>query len=323
MARAMMVCSGGGHLKQLFELSRRMDIAPEDQVWVTFENGQSISLLADRRTVFVPFAAPRDYRSIFRLSMIARKMLRQDSDYDLAISTGSSPAVAFLPLAARRGISSHYIESAARAEGPSVSGKIIERFRQVHTYTQYPEWSGERWKYRGSIYDAYSPGPDFLEKRSLRRAVVSVGTQEGYSFDRLLRVLVPLLADFDEVLWQTGTEDVSRYGITAHHSIPHDEMNAAVAAADVVIMHCGTGSALTAMNSGKCAILVPRRKEFGEHVDDHQVQIGRELASRGLAITLSPEEITLDALRLAAGRSVLRTTPPPFVLDSQQSAQAD
>lgn len=314
MVTAMMVCSGGGHLKELYELSERMGIPTDRQVWVTFRNEQSRVLLADRETVFVPFTAPRDYRNMCRLQIIAGRMFHQNSNYDLALSTGSSPAVAFLPLAARHGISTHFIESAARAEGPSVSGRLLERCRGVQLYTQYPTWADQRWAYRGSVYDAYRPGPESRAQRPLRRAVVSVGTQEGYPFERLVRALVPLLADVDEVLWQTGDRDLSGHGVTCRPSVPHDEMNAAIAAADVVIMHCGAGSATTAMNGGKCAILVPRLKQFGEHVDNHQVQVGRELEKRGLALMRSPEEITVDTMRLAAGRSVLRDVPPGFTL---------
>lgn len=317
MPTALFVCSGGGHLKQLFELSDRLGIPVEDQLWVTFENGQSTSLLEGRRVVYTPFVAPRDFVNILRARRLAHKVLRQNPDINLVISTGSSPAVAYLPLTARRGIPSHYIESAARAAGPSLSGRILQRFPKVHTYTQYPEWANERWQFRGSIYDAYAPGPTAAGDVSLRRAVVSVGTQEGYHFDRLYRALVPLLKDVDEVLWQTGDQDVSKFGITGVPSMAHSEMSAAIAAADVVITHCGTGSALTCMNVGKHAIIVPRRKEFGEHIDDHQEQIGRELSRRGLATMRAPEDITTADLIYAAQQSIKKTVPPRFVLDGQ------
>ena len=83
----------------------------------------------------------------------------------------------------------------------------------MHTYTQYPVVAERsRGATRGSIYDGFVPGPTTRIPTQIRKAVVTVGTQEGYGFDRLYDALVPLLADCDEVLWQTGTQDVSALG---------------------------------------------------------------------------------------------------------------
>ena len=313
MPKTMMVCSGGGHLKQLFTLAERLGVHPDDQVWITFENGLSSSLLEDREVHYAPFVAPRDLRNLWRLRAVASRVLKSH-DYDRAFSTGSSPAVAVLPLAARQGVSTHYIESAARADGPSMSGRILEQLPRIHTYTQYPAWQSKRWAYAGSIYDGFAAGPDRQHHTRIRKAVVTVGTQDGYGFDRLYDALVPLLADCDEVLWQTGPQDVSGWGIQGRGRVSHDELNRAVAEADVVIGHSGTGSAITAFEQGKAPILIPRLARFGEHVDDHQVQIAREMDRRGLALMRSPEGLVYDDLLIAARRSVVPVDAMPMEL---------
>jgi UDP-N-acetylglucosamine transferase subunit ALG13 len=245
---------------------------------------------------------------------MASRVLSQHP-FDRAFSTGSSPAVAVLPMALARGASAHYIESAARADGPSMSGRILQRWGRVNTYTQYPSWQSERWGYAGSIYDGFTPGPDSTEPPSaIRKAVVTVGTQEGYGFDRLYDALVPLLADCDEVLWQTGSQDVSRWGIEGRDRVPHAELNLAVREADVIIAHSGTGSAITAFEQGKFPVLVPRLAEYREHVDDHQVQIAREMARRGLAFMRAPEELDLAVLLEASRRSIATVGAPPIEL---------
>lgn len=311
MAKTMMVCSGGGHLKQLFTLSSRLGVDPEDQVWITFENGLSSSLLEGREVHYAPFVAPRDLRNLWRLRSLASRVMKEHT-YDRAFSTGSSPAVAVLPMAAAHGAEAHYIESAARADGPSMSGRILQRRKSVHTYTQYPSWQSSRWQYGGSIYDGFTAGPSMPVPTRIRKAVVTVGTQEGYSFDRLYDALVPLLADCDEVLWQTGSQDVSRWGIEGRDRVPHAELNEAVAEADVVIAHSGTGSAITAFEQGKFPILVPRLAKHGEHIDDHQLQIAAEMQRRGLAFMRMPEELYDDVLLSAASRSVRTVQAPPM-----------
>lgn len=308
----LLVCSGGGHLRQLAGLAERMGYAPQRQVWVTFENGLSESLLAGRRVVWAPFTGPRDLRNFAKLVTMAPRVF-DDHDFSAAISTGSSPAVAFLPRAASRGIPAHYIESAARADGPSLTGRIISRVPRVRTYCQYPAWSNDKWAYRGSIFDAYVPGEP-VAARTPRRAVVSVGTQEGYPFSSLLEAVVPLLRDMDEVLYQTGDADVSGLGIDARESVPHDELKAAVREADVVITHAGVGAAITALEAGKHPILIPRRVSHREHIDDHQIQVARELERRGLATVRYPDTLEVGDLLDASIRSTLSITPPPFTL---------
>jgi UDP-N-acetylglucosamine transferase subunit ALG13 len=313
MGRHLLVCSGGGHLKQLFTLADRMGLPADDQYWVTFETGLSRQLLAGRNVLYARYAAPRDTLNILRNAQLARRVLRH-SRYETAISTGSSIAVNFLPLAARMGANAHYIESAARADGPSLTGRILALDPLVNTYTQYPAWSGGRWQFRGSIFDAYDAGPP-ADVGPVRRAVVTVGTTESYGFRRLFEALVPLL-DGCEVLWQTGSTDVTGLGIQARPHVDHDEMLAAVAAADVVVAHSGTGAALTAIEHGKCPVLVPRRAGHGEHIDDHQLQIAAELARRNLAVMCRPEDLRPEVLAGAsARRTVQRESPPPFQLD--------
>lgn len=308
----LLVCSGGGHLRQLVGLAERIGYTPQQQVWLTFRNGLSESLLSDRRVVWAPFTGPRDLWHFSKLVAMAPKVLAA-SDFGAVISTGSSPAVAFLPQAVRRGIPAHYIESAARADGPSLTGKIVARIPRVRRYSQYPAWADEKWAYRGSIFDGFEPGEQ-VTGRTPRSAVVSVGTQEGYPFTRLLEAVAPMLKGMDEVLWQTGDADVSALGIDARRSVPHNELRTAVREADVVITHAGVGAAITALEAGKHPILVPRRASHREHIDDHQNQVARELERRGLATLRYPDTLSQQDLFNATRNSTRSIAPPPFVL---------
>lgn len=301
----LLVCSGGGHLKQLHGLLPRFPFAQDDRLWVTFDTGLSRSLLADENVVYATYAAPRDTVNIIRNAGLALNVIRSRR-FDYAVSTGSSLAVNFLPLARVRGTSCHFIETAARASGPSMTGSIIKHIPRIHTYTQYPVWADSTWKFAGSVFDDFAPGPSREVPGDIRRVVVTLGTTESYGFRRLVEKLVPLLAGVD-VLWQTGVTDVSGLDIEAHESVPHDDLVAAVGKSDLVIAHSGTGAAITSLENGLCPLLVPRLSRFGEHVDDHQVQIAGELARRGLAVRADVSELTEGTLRTAAGRSVVRS----------------
>ena len=43
--------------------------------------------------------------------------------------------------------------------------------------------------------------------------------------------------------------------------------------------HAGVGSILTCLRLGRTPLVVPRQSRFGEHVDDHQVELTRALAN--------------------------------------------
>ena len=308
----LLVCSGGGHLKGLHQIADRLPATQEGRTWVTFDTGLSRSMLKGEDVVFAPYAAPRDVVSIARNQWLATKIIASRR-WSAVISTGSSLAVNFLPLAAARGIPAHFVESAARTTDYSLTGRILVRVPGVACHVQSRALVTRRWRYAGSEFDAFVPVDD-AEPAPLRRAVVTVGTTESYGFRRLLDAAVPLL-DGVETLWQTGVTDTSGLGIDARPTVPFAEMAAAVSAADVVIAHAGTGTALTAMEAGRCPLLVPRLGRHDEHVDDHQEQIAAELSARGLAVTCSPEKLSKDVLHEAARRRVGRNgAPPPIVL---------
>jgi UDP-N-acetylglucosamine--N-acetylmuramyl-(pentapeptide) pyrophosphoryl-undecaprenol N-acetylglucosamine transferase len=86
-----------------------------------------------------------------------------------------------------------------------------------------------------------------------------------------------------------------------------DDLARTIDWADVVIAHCGVGSALSVLKQGKSPLLVPRRASHEEHVDDHQELIGRELEARGLATVREADSITRDDLLTIATRRVTST----------------
>jgi UDP-N-acetylglucosamine transferase subunit ALG13 len=317
--KTILAASTGGHLEQLIRLSKRLRPEPSAIVWVTPDEPQSRSLLAGQEVYHLRYVPPRRADLVLANSPATHRLLKY-GHYDRVVSTGAAMALSVLLMARARGIPCHWIESSARATGPSLTGRIVASVPGMHLYTQYQSWADDRWAYRGSVLDAYRPVPRTSSCDGLaRRVVVTFGTQKGYSFrrglDALLRVLPEVLAPDAEVLWQTGVTDLSGLDIPAHPVLPATQIREAMAAADLVIAHAGVGSALTALDQGRAPVLLPRLHRFDEMVDDHQLMIAAELESRGLAVSRAPEDLTADDLRKAIGTGVATTTDlPPFHL---------
>lgn len=315
--RVLAVASGGGHFKQLVRLIPRLQHVSH-VTWVTHDTGLAEDLLRtagrqDDPLLHVPYAAPRDLPNLTRDAVEVRRLLRREP-HDLAVSTGAGIAATVLPMARTMGLRSVFIESATRVEGPSLSGRILQRLPGVELYSQHLDGNGfgVRWQVVGSVHDEFTPGPT-APRGAITRVVVTLGTIRPYGFRRLIDRLLAVLPADAEVLWQTGATDVADLPIDGRVAVPAPELEAAMAEADVVIAHAGTGTALTAFELGRCPVLVPRRAAHGEHIDDHQVGTAAALADRGLALHAEVEVLTEGLLLTAAARSVARLDQAPVL----------
>lgn len=307
----LLVASTGGHLKQLHRLHGRLSGVSGPFHWVTFDTPQARSLLAGESVDYVPFVGGRDPLNVARNLPKAWRILREQGA-DTIVSTGSAVALPFFAVARARRLHCHYIESAARIEGPSLTGRLMTRIPSVNRYTQYRTWAGRRWRYGGSVFDAFEtkldpPAPG----TEIQRVVVTLGSYKGFGFRRLIERLIQILPAEAGVLWQTGETDVSDLAIDGRDAIPEAELSAAMREADVVVAHAGVGAALAACEVGKCPILVPRRSARGEHIDDHQTQIAAELSARGIAVSVDADDLSAEHLLEAAARQVEARSPAP------------
>ena len=302
----MLVASSGGHFTQLAELWPRIEGVNKDCIWVTFDSPQTRSMLKDQQVEYVPYIKPRGLASVLRNVPQAFKLIKK-YNVDTVISTGSAIALAYLPYSAVRGIPTHYIESATRVEGPSVTGKALSRVPGINFYNQHEAWSNEQWKFLGSVFDGFEAVPLAQKPTGIKRAVVSVGTMEDYSFRDFFVRLADYLSDAESVLWQTGSTDVSDLNIDGKEVVPAHELEQAMREADVVIAHAGTGTALTSLRMGKRPVLVPRDSSHGQHIDDHQFQTAALLDKMGLAMSRKVEDLTKADLIEAASFEVIRS----------------
>jgi UDP-N-acetylglucosamine transferase subunit ALG13 len=266
-------------------------------------------MLQGQQVEYVPYIRPRGFGSVLKNVPSAFRLIRKYKVTSV-ISTGSAIALAYLPYSSVRGIPTHYIESATRVEGPSVTGKALCRVPGIKLYNQHEAWADEQWSYLGSVFEGFSSEVLPEPPTRVRRAVVSCGTMEDYSFREFFVKLAEYLKDADEVLWQTGSTDVSDLNIDGKEVVPAREIEQAMLDADVVIAHAGTGTALTSLRMGKRPILVPRDSTYGQHVDDHQFQTAALLDRMGLALSRKVEDLQREDLLEAASYRVVRTDKP-------------
>ena len=109
-------------------------------------------------------------------------------------------------------------------------------------------------------------------------------------FARMDELAALLARSGRRVLYQYGMASPKpAENLTAVQWLPFGEMARRLRETPVVVAHAGVGILMSSLRQGRRPVVVPRRAEFGEHVDDHQLQIARKLAGRGLAVALLDE----------------------------------
>ena len=100
---------------------------------------------------------------------------------------------------------------------------------------------------------------------------VTLGSQK-FQFNRLLKAVDELDTD-EEIFAQIGYSDYKPQNYKYKEFLDREEFAACEQKADIVITHGGNGAIIGAVKKGKKVIAVPRLAKYGEHVDDHQIQL--------------------------------------------------
>lgn len=105
--------------------------------------------------------------------------------------------------------------------------------------------------------------------------LVLLGTQNN-SFHRLLEALQKCIDDGiinEEVFVQAGGTEFKSKDMRIFSLISYENLEELMNKADLIITHGGVGSIIMCLKKKKKIIAVPRLSKYGEHVNDHQLQI--------------------------------------------------
>lgn len=136
------------------------------------------------------------------------------------------------------------------------------------------------------------------------RVFVTVGSQK-FQFNRLLAAVDGCVASgvIDvPVFAQTGCSDYSPKNFEWRPFLDRDEFSSLVEGCDTVVTHGGTGAIVGALKKGKRVVAMPRLAKYGEHVDDHQVQLLEQFSEAGLILVCEDEESLAEAYRASLSR---------------------
>ena len=119
---------------------------------------------------------------------------------------------------------------------------------------------------------------------------VTVGSQK-FPFDRLIRQVDRMAEDrtiTGEVVVQTGHSGYVPRFCRGRAFYDREEFGALLERCDILITHGGAGTMIDAIRRGKKIIAVPRLARYGEHVDDHQMELTQRFHEMGLVCAWVP-----------------------------------
>lgn len=147
---------------------------------------------------------------------------------------------------------------------------------------------------------------------------VTVGTHEQ-PFDRLIKYIDSLAEENitdDRFVIQTGFSGYIPKFCEYSEFFSYSDMAGLFDSARIVITHGGPSSFMSALKRNKIPIVVPRRKKFGEHINDHQLDFVRIFSERNKNIILaeSREDIKESILNYD---NIVKDMPEIFVSNNE------
>ena len=118
---------------------------------------------------------------------------------------------------------------------------------------------------------------------------ISVGTHKQ-QFDRLLKAVDELIARkviTQSVFAQVGHSKYKPKRFKGKKFLGLEEFDEKIKQCSLFITHAGEGNIGTALQLEKKMIVVPRKKKFGEHTNDHQLELSDAIKKQKQAIVIA------------------------------------
>ena len=111
---------------------------------------------------------------------------------------------------------------------------------------------------------------------------VTVGTS-SWDFTRLIKKMDYLAGEIDEeVIMQIGPNKYKPTIAEFFRITTDEEIERLFENARIIVSHAGVGSVMRALRHNKPIIVIPRAEKYGEHFDDHQIEMAAALEKDGI-----------------------------------------
>lgn len=128
---------------------------------------------------------------------------------------------------------------------------------------------------------------------------VTLGTQDK-SFERLLKMIDEEIINGnikEEVIVQAGYTNYKTNNMEVFDYISNKKFNQLINKCNLLITHGGVGNILTGLKNKKKVIAVPRLMKYGEHTNDHQLEIVNTFYEKGYILKVDETNDLIKVLK--------------------------
>ena len=128
--------------------------------------------------------------------------------------------------------------------------------------------------------------------------LVTLGTNDK-SFIRLIKKIEELIDKkmiTEKVVVQAGFTKYESEKLEIFDLIPMDKFNELMEECSLLITHGGVGTIISGLKNNKKVVAVPRLAKYGEHVNDHQLQIIDNFSEAGYILGMHELEELEDKI---------------------------
>ena len=144
---------------------------------------------------------------------------------------------------------------------------------------------------------------------------ISVGTQKQ-SFRRLFHLVEDSkVISNQRIIAQMGHTEYSSTKIESIPFMSNELYKKYMSESDIVICHGGVGTIFDALYAGKKVLAIPRLAKYDEHVDDHQIEICKELEKEGYILYLKEYDLFDDVMKKLIETNFKKYVPNEDYLD--------
>lgn len=128
---------------------------------------------------------------------------------------------------------------------------------------------------------------------------ISAGTQ-NFPLNRLFKKMDEIctgnISSSEKIFAQIGYSTYIPHNYNYESFLDNSEFEKKIKECDLFITHAGVGNILSGLESGKKIVAFPRLKKFGEHVDNHQLEIADAFYRGGYVLICKDENKLASAI---------------------------